>query len=157
MSQEKSFDHLYPDILGSQNDSTPPRFDMKHILIDGELREWKGDVRRVTSQIIDRSTGDRVNTLRSAELTFEFILLGEKVFLGSFPTVGEREAMDALQAAKRAFAGGRGAWPVASADLRIKCLLKLADMVEAKTKELTKMIMWEVAKVRDEVISPAHR
>jgi hypothetical protein len=58
---ERIFDRLYPDIKSLTGDSGPPRFDAKHILINGELREWKGEFRTVTSPIFDRSTG----TIRS--------------------------------------------------------------------------------------------
>jgi hypothetical protein len=57
MSQEKNFESLYPELKSLTGDLAPPHLDAKHILIDGELHEWKGEFRKVTSSIMDRSTG----------------------------------------------------------------------------------------------------
>ena len=72
-------------------------------LIDGSLRTWSGTMRDVTSPVC---------------------VLGEKGpvphVLGSIPLMGEDEALQALEAAERAYGKGCGAWPTMSVGDRIR-------------------------------------
>ena len=61
-------------------------------LIDGELREWSGKTAPVLSPIHTRDKDGQLSP----------------TVLGTLPVMGEPEAMEALDAANRAFANGTG-------------------------------------------------
>jgi glyceraldehyde-3-phosphate dehydrogenase (NADP+) len=58
----------------------------------------------------------------------------------------EKEALDAVVAAKKAFGNGRGAWPSASAKERIAAVEKFMEGVKAKKAEIVNLLMWEICK-----------
>ena len=72
-------------------------------LVNGELKEWDGATAQVYSTI--SSTSDYAPTL-----------------LGTVPDMGEREALEALNAAVKAYDQGQGAWPTMKVRDRIECM-----------------------------------
>ena len=72
-------------------------------LIAGELRHWEGETTEVHSTI--SSTEEYAPTL-----------------LGSIPTMGEKEALEALDAACNAYGKGQGLWPTMKIKDRIACM-----------------------------------
>lgn len=101
--------------------------DQRHYLVGGELKEWKGNTTEVHSTI--SSTENYAPTL-----------------LGSTPDMGEPEAMDALQAALKAYGKGQGAWPTMHVKDRISCMEVFVGKMKTKRAEVVKLLMWEIGK-----------
>ena len=99
----------------------------REYLVGGELRPWKGDTSEVFSTI--SSTPTYGPTL-----------------LGSIPALGEKEAMDALDAALDAYDKGKGVWPTMKVRDRIACMEKFLTQMEGKREEVVKLLMWEIGK-----------
>lgn len=67
-------------------------------------------------------------------------------YLGSYPDLGTEQALDAINAAERAYDRGLGPWPQMSPEQRIACLEKfVAGMIE-KREQVAELIMLETAK-----------
>ena len=99
----------------------------KTYLVNGELKEWKGDVAEVYSTI--SSTKEYKPTL-----------------LGTVPDLGETEALDALNSAYRAYDKGQGLWPTMRVVDRIECMEEFAEQMKTKRDEVVKLLMWEIGK-----------
>lgn len=99
----------------------------KTYLVAGELIEWTGDTADVYSTI--SSTKDYAPTL-----------------LGTVPNLGEKEALDALNAAYRAYDKGQGLWPTMKVEGRIACMEKFVEQMKTKREEIVKLLMWEIGK-----------
>ncbi len=99
----------------------------KEYLVNGELKVWKGEVTEVFSTI--SSTETYAPTL-----------------VGSIPTMGEAEALDALDAALGAYAKGQGVWPTMRVKDRIECMETFVKKMEVKRDEVVKLLMWEIGK-----------
>ncbi|PCE64191.1 NADP-dependent glyceraldehyde-3-phosphate dehydrogenase [Sediminicola luteus] len=96
-------------------------------LVHGELLEWDGPCSEVYSTI--SSTETYAPTL-----------------LGSIPTMGEAEALDALDAACKAYNKGKGAWPTMKVQDRIACMERFVALMIEKRDEVVKLLMWEIGK-----------
>ncbi|MFN8438884.1 MAG: NADP-dependent glyceraldehyde-3-phosphate dehydrogenase [Cytophagales bacterium] len=101
----------------------------KELLIDGQMIPWDGASQKVYSPIYTYTGGQL-----------------EAKLLGSFPVAGEKEAMDALDAAVKAFNNGRGEWPTMSIGERINCMENFTNMMIQKKSEVVKLLMWEIGK-----------
>ncbi len=99
----------------------------KNYLVNGELKRWSGETADVYSTI--SSTEDYAPT-----------------FLGSAPNMGESEALDALDAAVKAFGKGQGTWPTMRVRDRIECMEQFVEKMKTKREEVVKLLMWEIGK-----------
>ena len=99
----------------------------KTYLVDGELKEWTGAVAEVYSTI--SSTKEYKQTL-----------------LGTVPNLGENEALEALNAACRAYGNGQGLWPTMRVADRIECMEEFVEQMKTKRDEVVKLLMWEIGK-----------
>jgi len=98
-------------------------------LVNGELRAWSGDVMDAYSPVCIK-TGDGY----------------ERKHLGSFPSLGETESLEALESAAKAYDNGRGEWPTMPVAGRISHVLKFVDALSRKRDEIVKLLMWEIGK-----------
>ena len=111
----------------------PEQFKIKELihqsayLLDGKLVEWKGETSEIYSTI--SSTENYHPTL-----------------LGSIPTLTEKEAIEALDAASTAFNKGQGLWPTMKVSDRISCMEKFVEQMKTKREEVVKLLMWEIGK-----------
>jgi glyceraldehyde-3-phosphate dehydrogenase (NADP+) len=96
-------------------------------LIGGKLIPWSGATSEVYSTI--SSTEDYKPTL-----------------LGSIPNLGEKEAIEALDAAVFAYNKGKGLWPTMKVEDRISCMEKFVKQMATKREEVVKLLMWEIGK-----------
>lgn len=96
-------------------------------LVDGKLKEWKGKKAEVFSTI--SSTKEYQPTL-----------------LGTVPDLGEDEALEALQAAEKAYDRGQGLWPTMKVESRIAAMEKFVSQMKTKREEVVKLLMWEIGK-----------
>ncbi|MCM2316764.1 MAG: NADP-dependent glyceraldehyde-3-phosphate dehydrogenase, partial [Thermoanaerobaculia bacterium] len=71
-------------------------------LCGGELRPWSGPLQDVLSPVC---------------LSTDAGLVQQRI--GGYPMLGEKEALEALDAASSAWASGRGAWPTMTVEERI--------------------------------------
>jgi len=58
----------------------------------------------------------------------------------------EKESLDVLDAAVRAYNYGRGPWPTTSVEQRIKCIDKFIFMMNEVKDEVVKILSWEIGK-----------
>jgi glyceraldehyde-3-phosphate dehydrogenase (NADP+) len=96
-------------------------------LVDGELKQWKGETAEVYSTI--SSTEKYKPTL-----------------LGTIPQLGENEAVDALNSSLDAYDKGQGLWPTMKVVDRIACMEKFVKQMKTKREEVVKLLMWEIGK-----------
>ena len=96
-------------------------------LVDGELKKWEGQTTAVFSTI--SSTEEYAPTI-----------------LGSIPFMGENEALEAVNAASKAYDNGQGLWPTMKVADRIKCMSNFVTQMKATRTEVVKFLMWEIGK-----------
>lgn len=101
----------------------------KKYLVNGEMRTWNGDTHTVLSPVYVQTESG----------------LEAKV-VGSYPLATEVEALEALDAAVKAYDNGRGEWSTMTVPARIACLEKFTNMMVEKKKEIVKLLMWEIGK-----------
>ena len=96
-------------------------------LVGDELKPWKGSTSEVYSTI--SSTPDYKPTL-----------------LGTIPDLGREEALEALEAACKAYDKGQGLWPTMKVVDRISCMEKFVEQMKTKRDQVVKLLMWEIGK-----------
>lgn len=97
-------------------------------LINGKILNWDGARQEVLSPIFV-SEGTIWNNQ-----------------IGSYPLMGEKEALEALEAAVSAFDYGRGEWPSMSIEKRIECMRKFTLLMKDQREIMVKLLMWEIGK-----------
>jgi len=107
--------------------STEP-YEMRYLL-DGQIRAWSGPAQDIYSPVcLDEGQGPK------------------RYKLGRCALLTEKEALEALDAACRAYADGRGEWPTASVAHRIACLQAFIPRMQAARSVVVKLLMWEIGK-----------
>ena len=96
-------------------------------LIDGELKKWNG------------STTNVYSTISSAQNY-------EPTFLGTTPSMGEKEALEALDSSVLAYNNGQGLWPTMKVIDRIKCMQNFVIEMKKTREKVVKLLMWEIGK-----------
>ena len=102
----------------------------KHYLVDGELKNWKGNTSNVYSTIYTENKEGEV----------------EPTLLGSIPDMETEAAIDALNAAEKAFNRGQGTWPTMKVKDRLKCLDTFAGKMKEHREQVVELLMWEIGK-----------
>ncbi len=109
----------------------PAYMEQREYLIDGKMITWQGDMSPVASPVFIRN-GNK----------------SEQKIIGSTPLLTSKEALEALDAAVRAYDLGHGVWPMMSVAERIQHVeLFLAKMKE-KRQEVVNLLMWEIGKTQ---------
>jgi glyceraldehyde-3-phosphate dehydrogenase (NADP+) len=103
--------------------------EQREYLCDGVLREWSGPQQEVLSPICEAVGG----TWRQKRI-------------GHYPLLTEQQALEALEAACRAYDHGRGTWPTLSVEERIHCVEAFTYRMQEQRDEVVKLLMWEIAK-----------
>jgi len=99
-------------------------------LVDGELKTWKGNTTEVFSTIKSpNGSGEMAPTL-----------------LGSIPDMETPDALEALNAAEKAFKRGQGLWPTMRVGERLKCMETFVEKMKLHREEVVKLLMWEICK-----------
>jgi glyceraldehyde-3-phosphate dehydrogenase (NADP+) len=130
---ENKNEDLFPDIS-----DIPDRFRMnnpvmqREYLINGELRLWDGEMQEIRSPIYVKTVSGIVQPV-----------------IGSYPLLGEKESMEALEAAISAYDHGRGRWPSMSVHERIACVETFLAEMLSKKEEILTLFMWEIGKSRE--------
>ncbi len=107
----------------------PEQIDQREFLSNGEMLPWSGQVSEVFSPVCVK-TKDGLQRKR----------------IGSYPVCTEKESMEALDAAVKAYDNGRGAWPTMSVADRIACVETFTQKMIEKKDIVVKLIMWEIGK-----------
>lgn len=102
-------------------------------LINGELREWKGDMSPAVSPILINRNG----TLKQE-------------IVGYYPKLSGNESMQALEAAEKAYDLGRGLWPTMRVEDRIHHVEQFLHEMRKHRHEVVKFLMWEIGKSKAE-------
>ncbi len=103
--------------------------EQKTYLIDGKLISWEGETSDVYSSIHTVVDGERKPTR-----------------LGSIPSLGEAEALAAVNAAHKAYNRGQGLWPTLKVADRIKCMQTFVAKMKEKRELVVNLLMWEIGK-----------
>ena len=101
-------------------------------LIDGEIKEWKGASAEVFSSIQSKNEKNE----------------SAPTLLGSVPDMGEDAALEALNAAEKAFNRGQGEWPTLPVKKRISCLETFVEKMKTQRELVSKLLMWEIGKTQ---------
>jgi glyceraldehyde-3-phosphate dehydrogenase (NADP+) len=101
----------------------------REYLSNGEMVKWDGEVSEVYSPICLPGA----NGL-------------QRKLMGSYPLATEKEAMEALAAAEKAYDNGRGEWPTMSVEGRIKCMQNFIYKMIEQRDLVINLIMWEIGK-----------
>ena len=106
--------------------STP--YIQKEYLVDGEIRQWKGNLNSVFSPIAIKTDSQYNN------------------FIGSHPLMDETAALETLNAAVNAYDNGRGEWPRMTVEQRIGCVKHFVSLMKEEREIVVKLLMWEIGK-----------
>jgi len=119
-----------------KNKEIPKRFQLDALLhqdsylINNELIKWIGDTAEVYSPIHTiNSKGEYAKTL-----------------LGTVPNLGEKEALEALDAACKAYDKGQGVWPTMKVSDRIDCMEVFVEKMKKQRDDVVKYLVWEICK-----------
>ena len=108
----------------------PAPVHQRRILINGEIRDFTGDVHTVLSPVcLPDANGEM-----------------QQIVIGSYPLATEKEGMEALQAAVEAYNYGRGEWCTMSVAKRIEHVEDFTYRMIARKKEIVSLLMWEIGK-----------
>lgn len=125
----RELESLFPDEASIASASPPELLTQHEYLVGGELRRWNGPLQEVLSPICVRTPEG----------------LRQRV-LGAYPMLSPAASLEALDAAERAYGGGRGAWPTMSVEQRIEHVQDFAFRMKARKAEVVRLLMWEIAK-----------
>ena len=103
--------------------------EQRDYLVDGKIKTWRGPVREVFSPV---SLRDKKGLQRGR--------------LGSYPLMTEKEALEALDAAVKAYDEGKGLWPTHSVEARAAHMEEFVYRMKEKRGEVVKLLMWEIGK-----------
>jgi glyceraldehyde-3-phosphate dehydrogenase (NADP+) len=101
----------------------------REYLSNGEMKKWDGPVCEVFSPICFPGPNGLTRKL-----------------IGSYPLGTEKEAMEALDAATKAYDSGRAEWPTMSVADRIQCVENFTFKMLEQRDKVIKLIMWEIGK-----------
>lgn len=105
---------------------------MGRLLIDGELLSDGIERRPVYSPILLRDGQDTL----------------ENQVVGYAPQADPALVLKALDAAKRAWKGGTGAWPSARMEERLETVARFSRKMLAHRENIVRLLMWEIGKTR---------
>lgn len=100
-------------------------------LADGQVRRWDGAAESVLSPVCVRKGG-----------------AAERRVMGPAAALTKEAALEAMQAAVRAYDRGRGAWPRMTTAGRIHCLEQCIVRMRTVREESVRLLMWEIGKTR---------
>jgi len=104
-----------------------PYVDGAKTLIAGEVKPWGGKCAEVLSPVYCAETGEKIPIGRQATMT---------------PT----EAVQAVEAASKAWNRGRGEWAMKTLEQRVAAVELLMDRLKEKRSEIVSVLQWEICK-----------
>jgi glyceraldehyde-3-phosphate dehydrogenase (NADP+) len=126
----KALTNLFPDQSNiPASVSLPAYMEQREYLLDGKMITWQGDMSPVASPVFIRQGGEL-----------------KQQIIGSTPLLTSKEALEALDAAVRAYDQGHGVWPLMSVANRIEHVENFLVKMREKRNEVVKLLMWEIGK-----------
>ena len=108
-----------------------PTLEQREYLCDGEIRHWPGPLQEVLSAVCLRQVEEGpVRPYR----------------LGAYPLMDTPTALQALEAAVRAWDFGRGLWPTLPVEGRMAHVARFLGLMKARREEVVRLLMWEIGK-----------
>ena len=134
MNIQQAVDRIFPSESGIPERFRFPRtLEQREYLSDGEIRQWDGPAQEVLSPVCITTASGPVPKK-----------------IGSYPLLTEKEALEALDAAVRAYDHGRGEWPTHSVEGRIEHVQQFAFRMKERRSEVVSLLMWEIGKTLKE-------
>jgi len=99
-------------------------------LINNKLVKWTGDMENVYSPILTPNSEGKL----------------DKTLLGTVPNLTEKEALQSLDAACKAYDNGQGEWPTMKVADRIACMETFVGKMKTKRDDVVKYLVWEICK-----------
>jgi len=127
---EQNLNNIFPDL-----NNIPEKYKLKseliqrEYLINGEIRIWNGEQQAIYSPVCKIVDGK-----------------AERIFIGSYPLLTEKESLEAMEAAKNAYNNGQGLWATMKVEERIECLENFTKLMIEKRDEVVNLLMWEIGK-----------
>ena len=127
-------DDLFTAVF-SRDDAIPEKYriaapiEQREYLCDGAIKNWAGPQQDVLSPICI-VVDDTVHQRR----------------IGSYPLLTEKQSLETLEAACRAYDHGRGEWPTMSVEERIQHVEDFAYRMKERRDDVVKLLMWEIGK-----------
>jgi len=106
---------------------TQPYVDGARVLIGGEVKPWTGPCTEVFSPIYCMETQKRICIGRQA-------------------TLSPKEAVQAVEAAAKAWGRGRGEWPRKTLEQRVEAVEQLVEKLKERRSEIIAVLQWEICK-----------
>ncbi len=122
---------LFPEEAAVPDAVNVKDIEQREYLIDGKLKTWNGELNPVLSPIYVRTSGG----------------LKQKI-IGKTPLLTSAEALDAMEAAVRAYDKGHGLWPMMSVTGRIDHVEKFLDRMREQRTRVVNLLMWEIGKTQ---------
>ncbi|HNW42897.1 MAG TPA: NADP-dependent glyceraldehyde-3-phosphate dehydrogenase [Elusimicrobiales bacterium] len=133
MDIKEKIEGIFPAEDGVPAEARIAPLEQKDYLANGRIKAWAGPRQEVFSPVC---------------------LQGKKgparVRLGSYPLMTEKEALEALDAAARAYDEGRGLWPTLGVEARIAHMEEFVWRMKERRAEVVKLLMWEIGKSADD-------
>jgi glyceraldehyde-3-phosphate dehydrogenase (NADP+) len=105
--------------------------EQREYLLDGKLETWTGDQNPILSPVFVR-TGNGY----------------QQRVIGSTPLLTSKEALNALDAAVKAYDLGHGLWPMMPVSERIDHVEKFLAAMKQKRTIVVNLLMWEIGKTK---------
>jgi glyceraldehyde-3-phosphate dehydrogenase (NADP+) len=126
------------------------------------IEKVKDDISPTVNQRVYLINGKMVANAEQCEDVFSPICkitdgVATPIRLGCYPLMTRETALQALDAAVKAYDNGNGAWPQMSVADRIRACLKFADAMEEKVMEIAELIMWEIGKTQPDAAKEVTR
>jgi len=129
MSIEAKVNGIFPAAADIPKEHRVTPLEQKEYLVNGKIKSWAGARHEVLSPV----------SLRGKNWA-------ERVRLGSYPQMTPKEALEALDAAVKAYDEGKGLWPTLSVEARIAHMEDFVYRMKEKRGEVVKLLMWEIGK-----------
>ncbi len=98
-------------------------------LLNGRIKTWQGPAQQVFSPV-------SINGKNGLE----------RKYLGFYPLMTEKEALEALESAVKAYDEGKGPWPTSTVEERIARTENFVYRMKEQRSEVVKLLMWEIGK-----------
>lgn len=127
---DELFASIFPsdDLIPEQHRIASP-IEQRQYLSDGVMKDWTGPQQDVLSPLGKASEGGF-----------------RRRRIGSYPLLTDEQALEALDAACRAYDHGRGAWPTMSVEQRIAHVETFTYRMQEQRDEVVRLLMWEIGK-----------
>jgi len=105
---------------------TKPSVDECFKFVGGAKRPWTGEIIEVTSPVVDES--------------------GKRIKIGAVASYTSADAVEAVEAAAKAWDKGQGKWPQMSLASRIAAIEGFLEYLQPARESIVNAVMWEICK-----------